>query len=65
SNEVAVGALIEKGMEVYVPTAEEISLFSKMSQKPVVDWIKTQIDPKWVDGFVAEIDKAKIELKAP
>ena len=65
SNEVAVGALIEKGMEVYVPTAEEIAIFSEMSQKPVIDWIKTQIDPKWVDGFMAEIEKAKVELKAP
>ena len=65
SNVVAVGALMEKGMEVYVPTAEETALFSKMSQQPVIDWIKTQIDPIWVDGFMAEIDKAKTELKAP
>jgi tripartite ATP-independent transporter DctP family solute receptor len=65
SNEVAVGALIEKGMEVYVPTAEEIALFQDKCEKPVVDWIKTQIDPKWVDGFVAEIGKVKGKLKAP
>ncbi len=65
SNEVAVGALIEKGMEVYVPTAEEIAMFSEMSQQPVIEWIKTQIDPQWVDGFMAEIEKAKAELKAP
>ena len=65
SNVVAVGALMEKGMEVYVPTAEEIGMFRTMSQQPVIDWIKTQIDPKWVDGFMAEVEKAKVELKTP
>jgi tripartite ATP-independent transporter DctP family solute receptor len=65
SNEVAVGTLVEKGMDVYVPTAEEIAQFRDMSAKPVADWIKTQIDPKWVDGFTAEIEKTKAMLKAP
>jgi len=65
SNCIAVEELKKKGMQVYVPTAEEIALFREKCQKPVIDWIKTQIDPKWVDGFVQTIEEVKEKLKAP
>ena len=65
SNVTAVGALIKQGMEVYTPTADEIAQFQKKSQQPVIDWIKGEIDPHWVDDFLKAIDDAKKGLVAP
>jgi len=65
SNCIALGELKEHGMQIYVPTAKEIALFRDKCQQPVIDWIKTQIDPKWVDGFIQTIEEVKEKLKAP
>jgi len=62
---VALKELQEKGMEIYVPTASEIEMFKQKTQQPVIDWIKTQIDPKWVDGFMKTIEEVREKLKAP
>jgi len=61
----AVENLKKNGMQVYTPTAAEIAQFQKASQQPVIDWIKTQIDPKWVDGFFAAAADATKGLAAP
>lgn len=65
SNVTAVGALVEEGMDVYTPSAEEIEMFREASQEPVVDWIKDEIDPEWVEGFLDAIDEARENLEAP
>lgn len=65
SEVTAVGELMKRGMEVYTPTAEEIAMFQERSQGPVIQWIKGEIDPKWVDGFLDAIEDAKRGLVAP
>ncbi len=65
SNCVALEELKAQGMEIYVPTAEEIEKFKELSQQPVIDWIKTQVDPKWVDGFMQTIEEVREKLQAP
>jgi tripartite ATP-independent transporter DctP family solute receptor len=65
STVTAVEKLKKAGMEVYTPTADELAQFQKLSQGPVIEWIKTQIDPKWVDGFTASIEENKKALAAP
>jgi len=65
SNCVALQELQDKGMEIYVPTAEEIEMFKERCQQPVIEWIKTQIDPKWVDGFIQTIEEVREKLRAP
>lgn len=65
SNVVAVENLKKQGMEVYVPTAAELEQFQAKTQKPVIDWIKTQIDPKWVDDFMKAIQEARKGVVAP
>lgn len=65
SNVTAVGALQEEGMEVYTPTADEVQMFRDATQEPVVDWIKDEIDPEWVDGFLEAIEVARENLEAP
>jgi TRAP-type transport system periplasmic protein len=65
SNVVAVGALKEQGMDIYIPTAEQLAMFKDATQEPVIDWIKGEIDPRWVDGFVDAIAETQAELGAP
>jgi TRAP-type transport system periplasmic protein len=65
SNVTAVGALVKEGMEVYTPSADELAQFQEATQVPVIKWIKGEIDPRWVDDFMAAIDDAKKGLAAP
>jgi TRAP-type transport system periplasmic protein len=65
SNVVAVGALKEQGMDIYIPTADELAMFKDATQEPVIEWIKGEIDPRWVDGFVEAIEDTQAELGAP
>ena len=65
SSVTAVGALIAEGMEVYTPTAAELAQFQEKSQAPVIEWIKGEIDPKWVNDFLGAIEEAKEGLVAP
>jgi len=59
---IGVEDLIKKGMEVYVPTPAEIDAFAKATQPRVVEWVKKQVAPKWVDYLFKEIDKSRKEL---
>jgi len=53
--EEGVKTLKEKGVTVYVPTADEIAQFKTATQKPIIDWLKTTVDPKWVDAILAAV----------
>jgi len=55
---IGVAALQQAGMQVYVPTPEERELFKKATQKPVIDWLKTKIDPKLIDEVFKAVAKA-------
>ncbi|SFN05828.1 DctP family TRAP transporter solute-binding subunit [Thermodesulforhabdus norvegica] len=59
---MAVAKLKEKGMEVYSPTPEEREKFKAASQGPVIEWLKTQVDPSWVDKVLAAVKQAEEEL---
>jgi len=50
----------ENGMEVYSPSTEERNRWKDISRKPVIDWLKTQIDPQWVEDAL----KAVKEIEA-
>ncbi len=54
--------LKEEGMEVYTPTAEDLQKFREESQPAVAEWVKTKIDPKWVDLLMNQIDKVEAEM---
>ena len=54
-----IKTLKEKGVTVYTPTAAEIAQFKNATQQPVVDWLKTKIDPKWIDGVQAAVKDAE------
>jgi TRAP-type transport system periplasmic protein len=48
-----VKTLKDKGVIVYTPNADEMAQFKSLAQQPVVDWLKTKIDAKWVDELLA------------
>jgi len=62
-----VQALQDQKMTVYAPTEKELELFKNATQKPVIDWLKTQIDPKLIDEIlglvVADIAAQKASIK--
>ncbi len=55
---VGISQLQSQGMKVYVPSAAEIDQFKNATQPPVLDWLKTQIDPSWISGEMDAVQKA-------
>lgn len=53
--------LKEKGMTVYTPTAAELAQFKTATQQPVIDWLKTKVDQKWIDGILAAVKNAEAQ----
>jgi tripartite ATP-independent transporter DctP family solute receptor len=54
-----VKTLKEKGVSVYTPTTAEIAQFRTATQQPVIDWLKTKVDPKWIDGILTAVKDAE------
>lgn len=51
--------LAEKGVTVYTPTAAEVAQFRSAAQPPVIEFLKTKIDPKLIDGVQAAVKDAQ------
>lgn len=51
--------LAANGMEIYDPTAEELDTFREATQQAALDYLKDNIDAKWIDGVLALADSAK------
>ncbi|HEY6353542.1 MAG TPA: TRAP transporter substrate-binding protein DctP [Burkholderiaceae bacterium] len=51
--------LAEKGVTVYTPTAAEMAQFRAAAQPPVVEFLKTKIDPKLIDGIQAAVKEVE------
>ena len=54
-----IKTLKEKGVTVYTPTADELAQFKAATQQPVIDWLKTKVDQKWIDGILAAVHDAE------
>jgi tripartite ATP-independent transporter DctP family solute receptor len=54
-----VKTLKEKGVAVYTPTAAEVAQFKAATQPPVVDWLRSKLDSKWIDGMLAAVKDAE------
>ena len=54
-----VKALKDKGVTVYTPQSAEIAQFKAATQKPVIDWLKTKVDPKWIDAVLVAVKDAE------
>ena len=56
-----IKTLKDKGVTVYTPTAAELGQFRSAAQQPVIDWLNTKIDPKWIDGIQAAVKEAEAQ----
>lgn len=62
TNTLGVDLLKEEGMEVYTPTAEELEKFKKAAQEPVLKWLKTEVNPDFLDEFLNAIKEAEEKI---
>jgi hypothetical protein len=51
------------GMTVYAPTVAEKEMFKTATQKPVIEYIESQIGKDWVEKLNKAIRDAEAELK--
>lgn len=61
-NQKAVAHLKSVGMQVDALTGEEISALQQVARPKCLAWLKTQMDPQWVDDLVAAITDAEKKL---
>lgn len=47
------------GVEVYTPNDAELNQFREAAQKPVVDWLKTQVSEEAINKFLSAIEEAE------
>src|SRR5512139_1698880 len=57
-----VSDLQAKGMQVYSPTAAERAQFKAACQKPVMDYVESQIGKTWIDRLLKAVKDAEAEL---
>ena len=50
------------GMEVYAPNSQEREAFKKATQPAVIDWMKGQIDPVWIEKVQSAVKEAEADL---
>lgn len=50
--------LNEHGVAVYTPTAEEFAAFRKLTQQPVIEWLKTKVDANLIASALDAVNAA-------
>ncbi len=58
---IAINTLSEKGVQVYSPNAEELATF-KVSQEPVIEYLKSEIDPESVDNLLKAVEESEAAI---
>jgi tripartite ATP-independent transporter DctP family solute receptor len=59
---MGISKLKEQGMEIYSPTTKERQAFKEATQPAVIEWMKTQVDEKWIEMLKDAVEKAEAEL---
>ena len=54
-----VKILTDKGVAVYTPTAAEMAQFRAAAQPPVIEFLKTKVDPKLITDIQAAVKEAE------
>lgn len=47
------------GLQVYYPTADDLALFRAATQDQAIEWLRANVDSKWLDGMMAAVEKAR------
>ena len=58
----AAAALAKEGMTVTPLSAEQVGALQKIAAPACLEWLKTQMDPQWVDDLLAAVDEAEKKL---
>jgi tripartite ATP-independent transporter DctP family solute receptor len=53
-----IKTLKDKGVTIYTPNATELAQFKKATQQPVIDWLKTKVDQKWINALLLSVKDA-------
>lgn len=61
NEDLAITALQESDMEVYIPTQEEKETFKDAAQEPVLEWLRGEIGEEYTDAFMTAVEEAKGE----
>ena len=59
---MGVSKLTAQGMVVYSPTPAQRAEFKRLTQKPVIDWMKGQVDSVWIDKLMSAVKEAESQL---
>ncbi len=59
-----VSKLQELGMDVYVPTEQEMQQFRQAAQPAVIEWMETQIDPALIQEAMDAVESTVAAMKA-
>ncbi len=63
-NAAGLDQLAAAGMQIYSPTDAEMEQFRKAMQPPVIDYLKTKVDPKLIDELLKTVKDAVAQQKA-
>ena len=59
---MGVSKLTAQGMVVYSPTPAERAEFKRLTQKPVIEWMKGQVESAWIDKLMSAVKEAESQL---
>ncbi|HSV55769.1 MAG TPA: DctP family TRAP transporter solute-binding subunit, partial [Magnetospirillaceae bacterium] len=51
-------------VEVYVPTEAELGLFRRATQGPVIEWLRTRVDPALINEALAAVEEVVRQQRA-
>ncbi len=54
--------LKEKGMDIYSPTTEELNEFKQKTQPVIIEWLKDQVDERWITNILEATKQAENDL---
>ena len=57
-----VSDLAAKGMQIYTPNKAEMAQFKAATQKPVMDYVESQIGKTWIDRLLKAVKDAETDL---
>jgi tripartite ATP-independent transporter DctP family solute receptor len=58
----ATEALTEEGMQIYPLTGDQVAVLQKLAGPACLDWLRTQMEPVWVDEMLKAVEAAETKL---
>jgi TRAP-type transport system periplasmic protein len=62
NSSAGVAELAKQGMKIYKPTAAELDQFRTAAQPPVLAWLKTTVEPGWIEDAQKAVADAQADI---